>query len=41
MAKIQFESMMEARQYIEERHLDNYNAYQCRVCGKNHIGNNR
>ena len=40
-AKRTFESIMEAREYIEKRNLTNYEAYKCRVCGKYHIGHVR
>ena len=37
-AKMPFESLTQARKYIEAHQLNNYNAYQCSVCGKYHIG---
>lgn len=40
-AKRVFESVEEAKQYIEKRRFNECIAYQCRECGKYHIGHRR
>lgn len=38
-AKKQFDTLHDANQYIENKHLETtYRSYKCPVCGKFHIG---